>query len=176
MVVSTCNSPARRADLGAHGSDQRCSNFVLQCGDPKTGELPGAGCPKAGGAAGGGGLAGSVRRRGDRNACLQRAAQRRWRLNAARVATHRLSATRYFGPQCSTMKLNYGVLPPALLRTGGCSPPITSSPATASCARPRPRRGRRRHRCSCMRTGPWARTRSAPSFSRPGFGAVGTST
>ena len=31
MVVSTCSSPARRADLGAHGSDQRCSNFVLQC-------------------------------------------------------------------------------------------------------------------------------------------------
>lgn len=59
---------------------------------------------------------------GDRNACLQRAAQRLWRLNASRVATHRLSATRYFGAQCSTMKLNYGMLPPALLRTGGCSP------------------------------------------------------
>lgn len=117
LVVATCSSEARRLELGAFGSDQRCSNFVLHCGDPETGEVPGVEC---------------IQRfcnwkcRGRTNSCLQHAAQQEWRLNASRVATHGLSATRYFVARCRNMSLAYGLLPPALFRTGGCAPPVSS--------------------------------------------------
>ena len=120
LVVATCSSEARKAELGNFGDDQRCSNFVLQCGDPLTGKVPGVECP--------------VRRIGRTNACLQQAAQLRWKLNASQVADRRLKATRYFSTRCRTLRLDYGLLPPALFRTGGCAPPLISESCPATIA------------------------------------------
>jgi hypothetical protein len=122
LAVATCSSTQRSFELGAYGSDQRCSNFALHCGDPQTGEVPGVD----------GKCMQSTRRcnwrcEGKTNPCLQLAARQLWQLNASHVATHRLGATRYFLSQCRTMRLDYGLLPPALFRTGGCSPPISSA-------------------------------------------------
>ena len=118
LVVATCSSEARKAELGNFGSDQRCSNFVLHCGDLSTGEVPGVEC--------------HTRRRGRTNACLQQAAQRHWRLNASHVAISRLKATRYFSTRCRSLRLDYGLLPPALFRSGGCAPPLISESCPAA--------------------------------------------